>query len=682
MILPSKLRPRPGLGAILGIAAFVLVLLVGLVRLTVVDRIEARAAESGLQQRMSRELADLAIGLNDARSRTFLSAEAATDAPSLAPAVAAGDPNRALQALQAERRGGNAADLAVVDPSGRVLAAAPATNLPLAQAASVRAALGGRSGVATVENGGAIVLVGAAPLRQNDRIVGATVALTRVDDALLNSLTRELGLSAAVLSSGRLVAATSALRARDNASANRAARLVPASGGKPEQLIVDGMTYDVVSQTLPATVAGGNEPTLVVGRPSAQSPPAASAADRASVFVAALLAGLLGWLIGRRIGKRVLALADGSATPSMLGGAEVGVLADRLERERTEARRREEADAAEIARLRAILDALAEGIIVSDGERRVVLTNLAARSLLGLNGATGPAAAIPFLPPPEGSAEIRANARVLRSYSAPIEAGADGTSGVVTVLHDATAERESERLRGEFLSTVSHELQTPLTAIAGAADLLLDEAEGLPPEQARFISAIRRNADRLITLVGDLLDVSRLEAGRVELDLQPVDPAALARATIRTMGNLFEGKSQTLTVDLPGPGEPPLPPILGDRRRLEQVLANLLGNASQYTQAGGRITVALRQVGDEVVLSVTDNGPGIGPAELPRIFEKFYRGSSATNRRERGSGLGLAIVRSLIELHGGRVWAESGGPSGPEPGARFNVGLPIAPEEE
>lgn len=682
MIPIFRFHWRPGLGVILGAILFVLVLLVGLIRLTVVDRVEARAAEAGLEQREIRGLTDLTTGLNDARTRALLSAEAATDAPGLVTAVGEGDPNRILQALQAERREGNGADLAVVDPGDRVLAAAPATNLPLTQAAPVRAALAGRAGVAMVENAGALVLVGAAPLRQGDRTIGATVALTRVDDALLNSLTRELGFSAAVLSSGRLVAATSALRTRYNASPNRTLRLVPAGGGKPEQLILDGTTYDVASQAIPATLAVGNDLTLLVGRPSGLAPPATSALDRASVVVAALLAGLLGWLVGRRLGKSVLALADGTTKPSALAGAEVDVLADRLDRERAEARNREEADAAEIARLRGILDALAEGIIVSDGERRVVLTNLAARALLGLNGAAGPGSVIPFLPPAEGSAEIRANARVLRSYSAPIVSDEDGATGVVTVLHDATAERESERLRGEFLSTVSHELQTPLTAIAGAADLLLDEAEGLAPEQTRFLSAIRRNADRLIALVGDLLDVSRLEAGRVELDPQPIDPAALVRATIRTMGNLFEAKNQTLAVDLPGPSEPPLPPVLGDRRRLEQVLANLLGNASQYTQAGGRITVGLKRVGDEVVLSVTDDGPGIGPAELPHVFEKFYRGSSAANRRERGSGLGLAIVRSLVELHGGRVWVESGGPNGPEPGTRFSAALPIAPEEE
>jgi signal transduction histidine kinase len=250
---------------------------------------------------------------------------------------------------------------------------------------------------------------------------------------------------------------------------------------------------------------------------------------------------------------------------------------------------------------------------------------------------------------------------------------------VVTVLHDATAEREGERLRSEFLSVVSHELQTPLTAIVGAADLLLDGEPGtLTAEQTRFVGAIRRNGDRLIGLVNDLLDVSRLEAGRVALDRQPLDLGALARSSVRAMANLFEQKGQTVVVDAPGPDDPPIPPVLGDRRRLEQVLANLLANAGQYTPAGGQVEVRVRPGGKMVVLTVADNGPGIGPADQAHLFDKFYRGSSATNRRERGSGLGLAIVRSLVELHGGQVWLDSA----PGEGARFSIALPAATAED
>jgi signal transduction histidine kinase len=583
--------------------------------------------------------------------------------------------------LQAERRDAVADDLAAVDSGGRVVAAAPATSLPLAQAGPVRAALAGRASTGIVEASGTAVLVGSAPIRLGDQVVGATVALQRVDDAFLNNLTRDLGLSAAILAPGRLVAATTAWRARYNGSSNHALRLDPPSDGQPGQLALAGATYDVVSQTLPAK-DGGRDLTLVVGGPSGGGAPTLPRLDLASAIVAALLAAFVGWLLGRKVGASALALAQGVRTPPAIAGAELAVLAARLAEERSQARSREAADEAEAHRLRAILDALSEGIIVSDGERRVVLANLAARSLLGLNGAAEPGAVIPFLPQSEGAAEIRANARVLRSYSAPIAPEPDGTRGMVTVLRDATAERESDRLRGEFLSIVSHELQTPLTAIAGAADLLLDESDGLTPEHARFLTTIRRNADRLVGLVSDLLDVSRLEAGRIELDPQAVDLGTVVRATLRSMGHLFEAKNQSAVVDLTGPDGAPVPPVLGDRRRLEQVLANLLGNASQYTQAGGRIAVGLRWSDEEVVLSVADDGPGIAPADLPHVFETFYRGSSATNRRERGSGLGLAIVRSLVELHGGRVWAESGGTTGPEPGTRINVALPVAREEE
>lgn len=673
----------PSLGVVLGLSLAFIVFAVALGRLVVLDRAEARAAEPGLAQYLTRQSSLTAAALNDERTRVFLGAEAVSGAPALEDAVKVRDSARALSALQAERRSGNPVDLAAVDSGGHLLAAVPATNLPLGTMWPVRRALEGRPTSGTVDDSGALVLIGAAPIRQGGSVIGVAVAVRRLDDSLLNSLTRYTGLSAALVSSGRVIAATSAVRARYSQARDKTLQITPSNPTQPGHLRIGDATFVVASQALPAFAIGGHDTTLFVGRIQSEGVVGArSGLDLASAALAGLLAGFLGWLLGRGLGGSILTLATVSTDPPVLAGSETRALAALLARERAAAEARADDARADAGRLRVVLDAIGEGIIVSDSERRVILTNRAARSLLGLNGNGEPGAVISYLPPPEASAEIRANARILRSYSAPMAAGATGLTGVVTVLHDATAERESERVRGEFLSMVSHELQTPLTAVAGAADLLLDEPEGLSAQQTRFLNTIHRNADRLIALVSDLLDVSRLEAGRVELDLQPVDLDSVIRSTVRIMANLFEGKSQTLAVDLPDPDGPVVPPVLGDRRRLEQILANLLGNASQYTQPGGRVAVGLRRVGDAVVLSVSDDGPGISAADLPNVFEKFYRGSSAAQRRERGSGLGLAIVRSLVELHRGRVWVESAGVGGVERGTRINVALPIAAEEE
>ncbi|MGH2461375.1 MAG: ATP-binding protein, partial [Chloroflexota bacterium] len=398
-----------------------------------------------------------------------------------------------------------------------------------------------------------------------------------------------------------------------------------------------------------------------------------------SPLLAGLVAGILGWLIGARLARDIRSLADGRAMSISLSGREVAALARALAEERIDAAARASAARSQIDRLRGVFDALPDGVIVCGPDRSLILANSAAQGMLGLTGAAADGDVIARLPPAEGRAEFRANTRALLSYSTQL-AGALGSLGSVTVLHDATEEHESERLKGEFLSVVSHELQTPLAAITGATDLLLDGDPGaLNAEQTRFLSAIRRNGQRLSALVSNLLDVSRLEAGRVELDCQPVDLGMLARSGVRSMANLFEQRAQTVTVNVADG----VPPVLGDRQRIEQILANLLANAGQYTPVGGRIEVEVTtgpgpDGAEQVVLSVSDDGPGISQSDQARIFDEFYRGASAAARRDRGSGLGLSIVRSLVGLQGGRVWVESQ----PGEGARFSVALPIATEED
>jgi signal transduction histidine kinase len=320
--------------------------------------------------------------------------------------------------------------------------------------------------------------------------------------------------------------------------------------------------------------------------------------------------------------------------------------------------------------LQRVIASLSEGLIVADAERRVVLVNPAARGLLSLP-ARGEEQTLELFT----DELLPSSERVIRSYSAPVRDESGQVLGTVTVLRDATRDQELDRLKSEFLTVVSHELQTPLTAIKGALELVLEDDTGqLSRVQRRFLETIGRNSSRLVGLVGDLLDLSRLEAGRVELEPQPLDTASLVRGALAAVSNLFEARGTTLHVEVPDT----VPPIMGDRRRLEQILTNLLANAAKYTPGGGVVEVSAATVNGHVSLSVADNGPGVPDSDRDIVFDKFYRGREAQARGEAGSGLGLAIVKSLVDLHGGTVRVEENSPRG----ARFVVELPRANEED
>jgi signal transduction histidine kinase len=182
----------------------------------------------------------------------------------------------------------------------------------------------------------------------------------------------------------------------------------------------------------------------------------------------------------------------------------------------------------------------------------------------------------------------------------------------------------------------------------------------------------------MIGLVGDLLDLSRLDAGRVAPDSRPLDTPSVVAASVAALANLCEGRRQVIRVDVPATP----PPIPGDRRRVEQVLTNLLSNAATYTPEGGLIEVTADVEDGRVRIAVADSGPGIPEPERELVFGRFYRGKDARRRGEAGTGLGLAIVKSLTELHGGPVRVESPAAGSAARGARFVVELPRAPDDE
>lgn len=229
---------------------------------------------------------------------------------------------------------------------------------------------------------------------------------------------------------------------------------------------------------------------------------------------------------------------------------------------------------------------------------------------------------------------------------------------------------ELDRLKDDFVLTASHELRSPLTSVQGFAELLMLERESLTPKQAETVEVILDNCRHLVRLLNDLLDLARSDAGRLLIKPQPAEVAPLIEDVVRTMRAQTEAGNQSLTEEI----QPGLPLINAEPARIRQILVNLLTNAHEYSPEGASIGVSARSLGAEVEIAVSDNGPGIPQDQLERIFERFTRGDAGLTQRVGGTGLGLAISKSLVELHGGSIVAESTAGQG----STFRVRLPVA----
>ena len=353
----------------------------------------------------------------------------------------------------------------------------------------------------------------------------------------------------------------------------------------------------------------------------------------------------------------------------------------------------------ETSKTRAILNSITDGVIVSDSQHNTILFNPAAERLLGrkrsdvinqpvfeiLDG-YGTAGA-------KWSEAIRAwsdleeeptyfhaeqitlnDGRVISVHPAPVVIGEEFL-GTVSILRDISREVEVDRLKSEFVATVSHELRTPMTSIKGFVDLLLMGVTGtLSGEQHRFLEIVRSNTIRLEILVNDLLDISRIESGRILLKLEPIPLSHLFSEIEAFIHQLARDNNKSMEVELFLPED--IPEIEGDMERVRQILENLVENSVLYTPSGGIITLRAAAVEDQVEIEVSDTGMGISLQEQNRIFERFYRGEQALNLGVAGTGLGLSIVLNLVEMHGGRIWVTSEG--SPGSGTSFTVAMPIA----
>ena len=231
------------------------------------------------------------------------------------------------------------------------------------------------------------------------------------------------------------------------------------------------------------------------------------------------------------------------------------------------------------------------------------------------------------------------------------------------------AERNS-RMKDEFLATLSHELRTPLNAILGWAQVLRSEDQGLSPDVRQGLGVIERNAQAQRQLIEDLLDMSRIISGKVRLDVQRVNLAAVIEAAVDSMRPAAEAKGIRIQQAL----DPVAGPVKGDPARLQQVVWNLLANAVKFTPKGGRVQVVLERVNSHLEVVVSDTGAGIRPEFLPHVFDRFRQADASSTRQYGGLGLGLSIVKHLTELHGGSVRAKSPGEG---MGATFTVMLPL-----
>ena len=227
--------------------------------------------------------------------------------------------------------------------------------------------------------------------------------------------------------------------------------------------------------------------------------------------------------------------------------------------------------------------------------------------------------------------------------------------GQLLVFHEITRLKELENVRSEFVGNVSHELRTPLSLIKGFTETLLDGALKDPQQATRFLQKIDKHSDRLLFLIEDLLAISRLESGQVALNVQHIDLHDLAQRVLDDLASRGAARKTTLENQIA-----PRTTVWADADRLQQVLFNLADNAIKYGKSEGRVTVGARAAGSEKMeVFVADDGPGIPPDSIVRVFERFYRVDRARSRESGGTGLGLAIVKHIVQAHGGEAWVKS-----------------------
>ncbi|MFY9413528.1 MAG: ATP-binding protein [Tepidanaerobacteraceae bacterium] len=264
--------------------------------------------------------------------------------------------------------------------------------------------------------------------------------------------------------------------------------------------------------------------------------------------------------------------------------------------------------------------------------------------------------------------EIKLKGKTISVRMAPLLDDHMKLWGVLAVLQDVTRERKLEDLRREFLGDVSHELRTPLTYLQGYTEALLDNMVKNEEERSRYLNIILEETLRLRRLVDELLDLSHIEAGHLDIKKNSISIESIVEKVSKKVHPLCDSKKIELEIDIQGD----IPLIVADEDRIEQVLINLVDNAVRYSPKDSKVTVKVRPSDEGAIVTVKDSGQGIPPEELPFVWERFYKVDKSRERKKSGTGLGLAIVKKIVELHNGRVWAQNCD----EGGAEFSFYLP------
>jgi signal transduction histidine kinase len=328
--------------------------------------------------------------------------------------------------------------------------------------------------------------------------------------------------------------------------------------------------------------------------------------------------------------------------------------------------------ASEKAKLETVLESIVVGVIAVNDAGEVLIANSSVFNMLamerpwwwlgaGLEDAVPEPALVRIIRramdsevPVFNETVVLASGRHIEVSCAPTEGVEAGRAGTVAVLHDVTGIHEVEQSKSDFVSMVSHELRTPLTSIKAYVDTLQRRDVSFDDDtRSSFISVIARETERMTHLINDILDLSRIEAGRLQLRPTFVDISELVRKVVVRMESQAAGYS--IVLDLPATIER----VFAEPEKMEQVMLNLIGNALKYSPDGGEIEISVRRLKEKAMVSVTDHGMGIDEEALPYIFDKYHRAGKAAGEGIRGAGLGLFVTKSIVEAHGGRIWVES-----------------------
>ncbi len=438
--------------------------------------------------------------------------------------------------------------------------------------------------------------------------------------------------------------------------------------------------YEMLYTALPVRGANDTLAIVRVALPLRQVEANVSELRRAvltAAFLATLGAVLLAVFIAertarpvRRLTRAAERLAEGDLNARLLPTThdEIGQLARTFNVMAEQLRDKVSTLAEERGRLAAVLDNMADGVLITDENGRVQLVNPAAAWLLGVSEAE--VEGLSFAQAVRQHQLIELWERCHASAEEQIEAvefsrhrlflqvivtpfQVEGARGYLIILQDLTRIRQLETVRRDFISNISHELRTPLAGLKALVDTLRDGALEDPPAAQRFLIRMDTEVDALTQMVQELLELSRVESGQAPLRLAPASVEDIVIPPVDRLRPQAERAELEITGLLP----PALPPVLADVERARQVVTNLVHNAIKFTPVGGSVTVSAQVAGDQVVISVQDTGVGIPPEDLPRIFERFYKADRA--RSGGGTGLGLAIAKHIVQGHGGRLWVES-----------------------